>query len=292
MIVSAALNERAQRQNGLAAARPPSHAGAFEPFGHQGLACRLDDAGADGQSPSFGIGVAHAVAIATEVAQHLCDSLIARILRAQIHQRPNDAVDPIRLMAQQMAILLELRRGLGGVGSVGGVEGVFEMLDGVVEVDELDSFGQRAGEERPLSFAPSASLTTVRSGRLPSTASTSAATIVFSVVLFDSGIRPMRTLCSRCPSPSTSDTVAQPASRYPPRIGAITPSSETTTARATSGTSTVASRTVVSNASRCASQRADSALGSRSRLLFDGCMCASAHAGICTGGVGQPAFLP
>ena len=38
----------------------------------------------------------------------------------------------------------------------------------------------------------------------------------------------------RSPSPSTSDTVAQPASRYPPRIGAITPSSETTTARAAS----------------------------------------------------------
>ena len=84
----------------------------FEPFGDQSLARRLHDAGADGQSPGLGIGVAHAVAIATEVAQHLCDSLVARILRAQIEQRPNDAVDPIRLMAQQMAILLELRRGL------------------------------------------------------------------------------------------------------------------------------------------------------------------------------------
>ena len=82
----------------------------------------------------------------------------------------------------------------------------------------------------------------------------------------------MRTLCSRSPSASTSDTAAQPASRYPPRIGAITPSSETTTARASSGTSTVASRTVVSKSSRCASQRADSALGSRSRELFDGDM--------------------
>ena len=37
-------------------------------------------------------------------------------------------------------------------------------------------------------------------------------------------------------------------------------------------TSTVASRTVASNVSRCASHRADSALGSRSKLLFDGCM--------------------
>ena len=154
VIESAALDERAQGENGLPAARPPSHAGALEPLGDQGLACRLDDAGADGQALGLGIGVAHAVAIATEVAQHLCDSLVARRLRAQIEQRPNDAVDPISLMAQQMAILLELRRGCGGVGPVGGVEGVFEMLDGVVEVDELDPVGQGAGEECPVVLRP------------------------------------------------------------------------------------------------------------------------------------------
>jgi hypothetical protein len=51
-----------------------------------------------------------------------------------------------------MAILLELRCGGGGVGPVGGVEGVFEMLDGLVEVDELDPCGERAGEERPVAL--------------------------------------------------------------------------------------------------------------------------------------------
>ena len=102
---------------------------------------------------------------------------------------------------------------------MGGVEGVLEMIDGVVEVDELDSFGRRAGEERPVVLHSIGELDHVRSGRLAGTASTSAATIVFSVALFDSGIRPMRTLRSRCPSPSTSDTGAHPASRYPPLIG-------------------------------------------------------------------------
>ena len=88
-----------------------------------------------------------------------------------------------------------------------------------------------------LSFAPSATLTTRNSERWLSIASTSAATIVLSVVLFDSGIRAMRTVSSRCPSPSTSETVAHPASRYlpPAFIGAITPSSETTTERASVG---------------------------------------------------------
>ena len=94
VIETAALDERAQRQNGLPAAQTPSHAGALEPFGNQSLARRLHDAGADGQSPGLGIGVAHAVAIAAKVAEHLCDLLIARMLRAQIAQRPNDAVDP------------------------------------------------------------------------------------------------------------------------------------------------------------------------------------------------------
>ena len=89
-----------------------------------------------------------------------------------------------------------------------------------------------------LSFAPSASLTTSRSGRWARTASTSSVSIVFSVAFFACGIRPRRTVESRSPCPSTTESAAQPASRYPPRIGAITPSSETTTAQAASGTST------------------------------------------------------
>ena len=42
MIESAALNERAQGENGLPATQPPSHAGALEPFGNQRLARRLN----------------------------------------------------------------------------------------------------------------------------------------------------------------------------------------------------------------------------------------------------------
>ena len=68
--------------------RAPSHAGTFEPFGAQGLASWLDDAGADGQAP--GVGIAHAAAIAAEVAEHLRDSVPVRMLRAQMHQRSND----------------------------------------------------------------------------------------------------------------------------------------------------------------------------------------------------------
>ena len=51
----------------------------------------------------------------------------------------------------------------------------------------------------------------------------------------------------------------------------MTPSSETATVTASSGTIET-SRNVDSNASRFASQRALSALGRRSRALFDGAM--------------------
>ena len=85
----------------------------------------------------------------------------------------------------------------------------------------------------------------------------------------------IRTVESRSPSPSYNDTEAQLASRYPPPpvfIGAITPSSETATVHAVSATSSVSSRTLASNWGRCASQRAESALGSRSSELFEGLM--------------------
>ena len=68
---------------------------------------------------------------------------------------------------------------------------------------------------------------------------------------------------------------AQLASRYPPPrvfIGAITPSSDTATVHAVSATSSVSSRIPASNCARCASQRADNALGSRSSELFEGVM--------------------
>ena len=99
--------------------------------------------------------------------------------------------------------------------------------------------------------------------------------MVLSVTFFDSGIRAIRTVESRSPSPSYNDTEAQLASRYPPPpvfIGAITPSSETATVHAVSATSSVSSRTLASNWGRCASQRAESALGSRSSELFEGVM--------------------
>jgi hypothetical protein len=67
--------------------------------------------------------------------------------------------------------------------------------------------------------------------------------------------------------------------RHPSFIGTITPSSDTATVTASSGT-TDTSRNVDSNGSRFASQRALSALGKRSRELFDGAMLPSSRSSV------------
>ena len=97
-------------------------------------------------------------------------------------QRTNSA-DPVGLMAQQMAELLVLRRGPWRVGPVGGVEGTLELLGGMAEFDELGRVGRSTVRNVQLSFIPSASLTTAKSGRWPSTASTAAATVDFGIAL-------------------------------------------------------------------------------------------------------------
>ena len=88
-----------------------------------------------------------------------------------------------------------------------------------------------------------------------------------------------RTVESRSPSPSNSDTDTQLASRYPPPspfIGAITPSSDTATVRAVSATSSVSSRPRASTCGRCASQRAENALGNQTSELFEAVMLPNA----------------
>ena len=71
-----------------------------------------------------------------EVAQDLRDTFALGMLRTQMAQCPNHLRDTVVVVAQQMAILLELRHRLGGIGSIGRIEGIAEMLRGVEEVDE------------------------------------------------------------------------------------------------------------------------------------------------------------
>ena len=144
------LEQRAQGQNGLPAALTPPHARTLEPLSDQGLARRLHHPGADRQSLVLRLGITHAVSIVAEVAQDLRDTFALGMLRTQMAQCPNHLRDTVVVVAQQMAILLELRHRLGVMGSIGRIEGIAEMLRGVEEVDELDALGQHATEERPV----------------------------------------------------------------------------------------------------------------------------------------------
>ena len=85
-----------------------------------------------GKPFALAVGITHAVAIATEVAQDLRDTFALGMLRTQMAQCPNHLRDTVVVVAQQMAILLELRYCLGVIGSIGRIEGIAEMLRGVV----------------------------------------------------------------------------------------------------------------------------------------------------------------
>ena len=113
------------------AALTPPHARTLEPLSDQGLACRLHHPGTDRQSLVLRLGIAHAVSIVAEVAQDLRDTFALGMLRTQMAQCPNHLRDTVVVVAQQMAILLELRYCLGVIGSIGRIEGIAEMLRGV-----------------------------------------------------------------------------------------------------------------------------------------------------------------
>ena len=106
---------------------------------------RLHHPGADRQSLVLRLGITHAVSMVAEVAQDLRDTFALGMLRTQMAQCPNHLRDTVVVVAQQMAILLELRHRLGVIGSIGRIEGIAEMLRGVEEVDELDALEATRG---------------------------------------------------------------------------------------------------------------------------------------------------
>ena len=169
------------------------------------------------------------------------------------------------LVAQQMTILLELRRRLGVVGPIGRIEGALEMLGGVEEVDKLDALGKHAAQKRPVVLRPVGNLDqlqvrTLAQHRLDLRA--------------HHGLE-RRLLRLRHPAPCAPSRAAlprrhttTPRRNSPPGtrrprvfIGAITPSSDTATVHAVSATSSVSSRTLASNWGRCASQPRRERLG-------------------------------
>ena len=70
----------------------------------------------------------HAVSMVAEVAQDLRDTFALGMLRTEMAQCPNHLRDTVVVVAQQMAILLELRHRVGVIGSIGRMEGIAEML--------------------------------------------------------------------------------------------------------------------------------------------------------------------
>ena len=176
-------------------------------------------------------------------------------------------------VAQPMTVLLELRRRLGIIGPIGRIEGTVELLGGVEEVDELNPLGKHAAEEGPVVLRPVGNLDQFQVRALAQ----------HRLDLRGHHGLERRLLRLRHPrhahrrEPLSHAVIPRPrgAARLPVSaalvfIGAITPSSGTATVHAVSATSSVSSRTLASSCGRCASQRAESALGNRSSELLEG----------------------
>lgn len=72
----------------------------------------------------LGGGVPHAGAMSPEIGQLGVQLRPAGMLLVQVQDGANDFFDAIRLIAQQMAVFLELRIRFGRVLAIGGIEGV------------------------------------------------------------------------------------------------------------------------------------------------------------------------
>ena len=81
--------------------------------------------------PGLGIGVAHAVAVAPEVAQHLADACSAREPLALIGKRSNHLLDPVGVVEQEVTQLVELGAPSRIVLAIAGIEPGLQLLGGV-----------------------------------------------------------------------------------------------------------------------------------------------------------------
>ena len=80
----------------------------------------------------LGVGVAHAMAVAPEVSQHLADACSAGKPLALIVQRSNHLLDPVGVVEQEVTQLVELGEPSRIVLAIAGIERGLQLLGGVV----------------------------------------------------------------------------------------------------------------------------------------------------------------
>src|SRR6202050_620757 len=107
-----ALVPATRGEDRLRSAGAPAHAALFEPLRDERLACRLHDARADHEAARLQLGVAHAPAVLSEVAQRLTDRVAARVLVGQMLDRADDLLAALRVGARCLAKAVKKSLGL------------------------------------------------------------------------------------------------------------------------------------------------------------------------------------
>ena len=102
----------------------------------------------------LGVGVAHAMTVAPEVAQHLADARSAGKPLALIVQRSNHLLDPIVVVEQDVTQLVELGAPSRIVLAIAGIERGLQLLGGVVEVDHRGGLAGEGVEIAPVVVGP------------------------------------------------------------------------------------------------------------------------------------------
>ena len=100
------------------------------------------------------MGIAHAIAVAPEVAQHFADSLSTRALLALTGKRANHLLDAIGIVEQEVTQLVELSVPYRIILTVAGIERGIQLLRGVIEVDHRGGPGRERIEIAPVVVRP------------------------------------------------------------------------------------------------------------------------------------------
>jgi hypothetical protein len=101
------------------------------------------------------------VTVAAKVSKLGRELSLAWMDVSEMAERPDDLLDAIRLIAQKVAVLLELGLRLRAVLPIRRIEGGLQVLAGVIEIEGLDTLREDRTEVAPVHPVPPKGITSM-----------------------------------------------------------------------------------------------------------------------------------